>query len=252
MKFDPPLIEGQLLRRYKRFFADVRLNDGREVVAHVPNTGSLRGCLAPGQACWIQPATDPNRKLRYTLQLLQSPSGALVGVNTQNPPRLIAEVLAQSLLPHWRTYDRHQWEVPLSRETRIDLVLWRSQDLPGIKKIEIAKMSAIELRYLHLVELKNVTLAENSLALFPDSRTERGEKHLRELITWRESHGATTEMLYVIQRADVEEFAPAQHIDPGYTEAFRDGQIAGVLVTALSWEVTPGELRARASTLPIK
>jgi sugar fermentation stimulation protein A len=165
MKRQTPLVEGIFLKRYKRFFADFELA-GKIEVAHVPNTGSLKSCNQAQSPCLVSPAKDPERKLRWTLEAIQSQeTGAWVGVNTSLPNHLVREAHGLSLFAHWRDFDDCQWEVKLNAKTRLDFCLTNTR-----KKKK------------HYVEVKNVTLAEDGFAKFPDAVTERGQKHLEELM----------------------------------------------------------------------
>ena len=170
MKFKTVVQEGIFLKRYKRFFADVRLN-GKIVVAHVPNTGSMKGAAEPDAPCLVTPSDNPERKLKYTLEAIRASSGAWVGVNTSWPNLLAKEAFEQKVFTHWKKFDVLQSEVKLSAETRIDLVLENSKS-----------------KKKHFVEIKNVSMATGDLkkkcgvAQFPDSVTTRGQRHLRELM----------------------------------------------------------------------
>lgn len=215
MKYNSPLLKGVFLKRYKRFFADIRLN-GKIEVAHVANTGSLKSINLPGQACLVSLSDKPERKLKYSLQAILSPLGSWVGVNTALPNQLVKEAFENRLVEHWSQYDHFKPEVKLNAETRLDALL-------------TGKGKA------HYVEVKNVTLAEEIdgkwVALFPDAVTERGQKHLRELIHLVSlGHGA--EIFFTVQRLDCEEFRPAHKIDPAYAELLKQAVQAGVKVSA--------------------
>jgi sugar fermentation stimulation protein A len=213
MQFTETVRTGRFLKRYKRFFADVQLDEG-VVVAHVPNTGSLRSCLFENAACIVTESANPERKLRATLHFVQAPT-SWVGVNTSWPNALVWE--ARERL--WPQFGWAQREYKLSKETRLDLVL-------GVSSPE------------HFVEVKNVTLADGDLALFPDAETTRGQKHLRELIALKAAgHGA--EIVFVIQRQDCARFAPAETIDPEYGRLLRVARSAGVTVRAFACEIEP-------------
>ena len=237
MRFAQSPRRGEFLRRYKRFFADVRL-DGVDLVAHVPNTGSLKTCLFEGSACVVTETTDPKRKLKATLHLLETPRG-WVGVNTAWPNALALEAWRERRIPEWTTYAAAKPEFKLSAETRLDLVLAPSEE-------DLAAR-----RGLHFVEIKSVTYAEDGVARFPDAVTARGQKHLTELMTLT-ALGSVAELLFVVQRTDVTAFGPADHIDPVYGRLLRRAIEAGVRVRALTCDIDPMtgiELSARA--LPI-
>jgi sugar fermentation stimulation protein A len=239
MNWNPALVEGRFIKRYKRFFADVEIN-GKVEVAHVPNTGSLKGCLIEGAPCLVQPATDPQRKLRFTLQFIKTPT-SWVGVNTGNPPQLLAELLAQRSLPHWHLFDAHQWEVALDAQTRLDLVLWSSsKSYPAGHKLTKTDVQS-DAHPLHFVEIKNVTMADGTCASFPDCETTRGQKHLKELVNLA-ARGHTAEMVYVIQRSDCDRFAAARELDPEYGRLLDQARERGVRVTPLACEISAQDI----------
>jgi sugar fermentation stimulation protein A len=220
------LREARLIKRYKRFFADVEI-DGQTVVAHVPNTGSLKTCLYPGSPCIVSESTDPKRKLKATLHFVQTPSG-WAGVNTSLPNQLVYEAWSEKRNPEWDAFRAARREYRISKESRIDLVLADdSGHLASGKR-------------LHHIEVKNVTYAEGSVARFPDAVTERGQKHLRELMRLKsEGHGA--ELVFVVQREGVTAFAPADDIDPVYGRLLREAREAGVTIRAYACEIKPQE-----------
>lgn len=239
MKFKTAVREGIFLKRYKRFFADVKLG-GETVVAHVPNTGSLKSASEPGAPCLVTEANNPERKLKYTLEAIQMPSGAWVGVNTSWPNLLAKEAFEMKAFSHWKNFDELKVEVKLSPETRIDLVLLDSRTQ---KK--------------HFVEIKNVTMASGDLhaqkgvAHFPDAVTERGQKHLRELMKLvKEGHSA--EILFAIQRSDCRSFSPADDIDPEYGKLLREAQKVGVKITAALVALSAQGLSMSGQVLPIQ
>ncbi len=239
MNWQPALIEGRFIKRFKRFFAEVEIN-GQIEIAHVPNTGSLKSCLLEGAPCMVQPADNPERKLKFTLQMIKTPT-SWVGVNTANPAKIVAELVASRQLSRWSNYDCHQFEVPLNDESRVDLVLWNSaQSFP--QGYKLTKKDVLETdKPLHFVELKNVTYAENGRGMFPDSVTTRGQKHLRELMELK-ARKHTAEMLFVVQREDCQSFGPAHEIDPKYAELFWEAQQSGVEITVLACKLSPQEL----------
>lgn len=224
MKFTEPVREAEFIRRYKRFFADVRFDD-RVVVSHVANTGSLKTCLFEGAPCIITESNSPTRKLKATLQFLKAPT-SWVGVNTVWPNALVYEAWERKLFQEWADYHAAKPEYKLNKETRLDLVLARDQ----------ATLEAG--RGLHFVEVKNVTYAVNGCAYFPDAVTTRGQKHLRELMRIkREGHEA--EIVFVIQRTDCTRFAPADDIDADYGRLLREAHAAGVRVRAHACDIDP-------------
>jgi sugar fermentation stimulation protein A len=260
MKFSQPLLQGRLLKRYKRFFADVEIA-GEVVVAHVANTGSLRSCLFEGQACRVSRATNPERKLQFSLEMVQTPAGHWVGVNTAWPNLLAAEAFAQKVLPWWREYDQLVPECKISDETRLDMVLipagglaqyssrgsltsarGKTKPPPPAQIIrELLQNPVVTPQPLHFVEIKNVTLREGDLAQFPDAETVRGQKHLRELIKLIDL-GHTAEIVFVVQRGDCGGFAPAHHIDPQYADLLHQAIEHGVRLSPIVCEVGEHEI----------
>lgn len=192
----PPLIQGTLIKRYKRFLADIQLDDGAPVTAHCPNSGSMRQCSEPGRPVYVSRHDDPRRKLKYTWQLIRMPT-SLVGVNTLMPNRLVAQAASQGLLPELEGYAEVRAEVKTSSHTRLDF-----------------RLKARQRRDCY-IEVKNCTLVENGTAMFPDARTTRGQKHLQELIRLRNT-GTRAIIFFVIQRSDANRFMPADDIDPEY------------------------------------
>lgn len=219
MKYPKKLHQGIFLKRYKRFFADVDLQ-GQQVVAHVPNTGSLKSVNNPGQACMISESDNPERKLKFTLEMIQAPSGAWVGVNTSTPNSVVREALMaavenkhQGSFAHWSEFDEVKPEYKINAETRLDFVL---------KKKNSDKF--------HFIEVKNVTLAEADIAQFPDAVSERAQKHVRELMALMDQ-GHTAELVFTVQRNDCKRFAPADHIDPAYAKLFREAVQKGLRIS---------------------
>jgi sugar fermentation stimulation protein A len=197
----PPLIRGMLLRRYKRFLADVRLEDGTIVTAHCPNSGSMLGCSEPGMPVYLSDDAHPKRRLRYTWQMIEMPS-SLVGINTLVPNRLAKQAAATASIPEFQGYERVSSEVKVSPHSRLDLVLERR----------------ISERFF--IEIKNCTLVEAGIAHFPDAVTERGLKHLTELERLV-SLGHRAAVFFCVQRMDAQRFRPAAHIDPAYARQLR-------------------------------
>lgn len=222
MKFSEVAREAEFLKRYKRFFADVRIGD-ETLVAHVPNTGSLKTCLFEGAPCIITESADPKRKLKATLQFLKTPEG-WVGVNTALPNLLAFEAWEAKRL--WTEYAFARREYKISKESRLDLVFARTPE-----EFERGEN-------LHFVEIKNVTYAQGGVASFPDAVTERGRKHLHELMRLKRE-GHTSEILFVVQREGCERFRPADEIDAAYGEVLREAKKQGVEVRALACHIDP-------------
>ncbi len=221
-RFTPPLVPGILLRRYKRFLADVRLEDGREVTAHCMNPGSMKGLVAEGSPIWLTPHDDPKRKLQWTWQIAAEDSVS-VGVNTNLPNGLMAAAVEAGAIPPLAGYTSHRREVKYGAEkSRIDLL---AEGHPGDPRP-------------CYIEVKSVTLAVDGVAMFPDAVTKRGLKHLRELERVV-ADGGRAVMLYLVQRADCAHFAPAAHIDPAYAQGVAHAKDAGVEVIAWTAQVSP-------------
>jgi sugar fermentation stimulation protein A len=206
-RFPTALIPGRLLRRYKRFFVDVALDDGREVTAHTPNTGSMLGCSTPGSRVYLSEADRPERKLKYTLEMVRA-GRIYVGVNTLVPNRLVHDAVAAGAIPELRGHDALRREVSVG-QSRLDLLL----EGPGGRQT--------------YVEIKNVSLVQGGVALFPDARSERGRRHLEELARLRR-RGHRAVIFYLVQRADAQRLRAAEAIDPEYAEALRAAVKRGV------------------------
>ncbi|BBO68869.1 sugar fermentation stimulation protein [Desulfosarcina alkanivorans] len=204
----PELIPGTLIRRYKRFLADVRLDSGETVTAHCPNSGSMTACCQPGRPVYLSCHDNPRRKLKYTWELIHMP-GSLVGVNTQIPNRLTAHAIETGDVAELSGYDTLRREVPAGRHSRIDILL-ESED-----------------RRPCYVEVKNCTLVNGGAATFPDAVTVRGQKHLVELQDLVAA-GYRCAMFFLIQRMDARSFSPADHIDPQYGKKLRQASQNGV------------------------
>ena len=229
MKYRATLDQGIFLKRYKRFFADIDWQ-GQTLIAHVPNTGSLKSVNNPGRPCLFSHSDNPERKLKQTLEMIQSPEGFWVGVNTATPNTVVREAL-ESLVgsnstvsknwQHWLGFDEVKAEYKISAETRLDFALSKKN---SEKK--------------HFIEVKNVTLADGKTAMFPDAETTRGQKHLQELMKLVDE-GHTAEILFTIQRGDCEDFAPALGIDAEYGRLLQLAANRGVRITPLVVELSP-------------
>lgn len=219
----PPLIPGRLVKRYKRFLADIELEDGSLVTAHCPNSGSMLGCNLPGSPVMLSLSPNPERKLPYTWELVQV-DGYWVGLNTMLPNRLAEEAILDGTIAELQGYARLRREVPYGSErSRIDILLEGDQGRC-------------------YVEVKNVTLVEHGLALFPDAVTERGQKHLRELMEVVRN-GDRGVILFTVQRGDGNAVAPADAIDPVYGRLLREATLNGVEALAYRASVRLHEIR---------
>jgi len=217
MRLPQPLLPGRLLRRYQRFLADVELADGRVVTAHTPNTGSMRQCAVPGHRVLLSASANPARKLPYTWELVEV-DGGWVDVNTQRANRVVEEALRSGAIAGFAGgVVRAEFPWGLSR---FDFLVERGGERT-------------------LLEVKNVTLCcAPGIACFPDAVTERGQKHLRELLRAKEE-GWRAAVLFLVQRGSSTSFAPADAIDPEYGRLLREAVAGGV--EALAWRtlVTP-------------
>ncbi|MBW8883008.1 MAG: DNA/RNA nuclease SfsA [Asticcacaulis sp.] len=224
IRFDG-LIKGRLRARYKRFFADIALDTDEIITAHCPNPGKMLGLLEPGTEALVSPVADPSRKLKYRLEALKE-RGCWVGVNTQWPNRLIARAVEAGLIPELSGYTAIKPEVKYGRNSRIDLRLGGHATKPDA-----------------WVEIKNVHLSRVlGLAEFPDCVTERGAKHLRELIEVVKAGGRAV-VVFCVQRHDVATFDIARDCDPGFADAYDAARAAGVEFIALAWEFSDRGLR---------
>ncbi len=208
----PPLVAGTLIKRYKRFLADVELDDGRTVTAHCPNTGSMQACSEPGRRVYLSVHDNPRRKYPYTWELIAMPD-SLVGVNTLVPNRLVKHAVSRDAIPELSGYEAVRSEVRLGDNSRVDLML----SGPGKARC--------------FIEIKNCTLVRDRTALFPDAVTARGLKHLQELA--RHVDRDTRSAIFIfVQRMDAEAFQPADAIDPAYGRGLRQAVAAGVELLA--------------------
>lgn len=223
MKFASPLIPARLLRRYKRFFADMALDNGTEVTAHCPNTGLMTGLVGSGQRCWIEPNDDPKKKLRYGWRLVEHENGHFTGVDTSVPNKLLRAALQGGAVPEL-IYDLVRSEVKYGENSRIDFLLSTEGQADAF------------------VEVKSVTLCRNnSVAEFPDTVTTRGAKHMRELAQVAQA-GHRAVLFYLVQRTDCDRVSVASDIDPDYASAVNAARAAGVEVLAYDCAISPDQV----------
>jgi sugar fermentation stimulation protein A len=219
VKFSSTLIRGRLLKRHKRFLADVELETGQMITATCPNTGSMIGLTEPGNAVWLSVSDSPTRKYRHTWELVELPSHGLAGVNTSHPNRIVAEAIKDGRVTQFGGYGSLRAEVPYGRNSRIDLLLEDAGKPPCY------------------VEIKNVHLFRKpGLAEFPDCVTERGRKHLVEMADMVKQ-GARAVMVYLIQCSAPERFALADDLDPDYVKAYAKARAQGVEALAFTCDV---------------
>lgn len=223
MKLDPSLQQALLLRRYKRFLADIQTPSGEIFTIHCPNTGSMKNCWAESSPCWYSDSGNPKRKYRHTLEITTTPEGALAGVNTSRANALVEEAINGGVVAELQGYERLRREVRYGEEnSRIDLLL--SGEAGDC-----------------YVEVKNVTLAEGARGLFPDAVSSRGAKHLRELQKLAET-GVRAVLFYCVQHSGIETVEAARDIDPAYAAALDAALAAGVEVLAYRARIGAGEI----------
>ncbi len=237
MRFPTPLTGARLIKRYKRFLADVTLDDGTALTAHCPNTGSMLGCQAPGSRVWLSRSDNPKRKYAYTWELVEAEGGALVGINTGRSNALVREAIESGVIGELGGYDEIRAEVRYGNErSRADFLLSGG---PSGGDSDC------------YVEVKNVTAAvRDSVALFPDAVSTRGTKHLRELMGVVREAGQRAVLCFCVQRMDVGEVRPADDIDPDYGRTLREALSAGVEVVAYRADMRPDAV-ALAERIPV-
>jgi len=225
MKFELPLIETQLVKRYKRFLADVEMPDGEVITVHCANPGSMMGLTEPGNRAWISDSQNPKRKLRYSLEMVEV-NDVIVGINTAHPNKLAKEAIEAGRISTLNGYETLRTEVKYGKNSRIDILL-QSKGKPDCY---------VEVKNVHFVRTPGVHE-------FPDSVTARGAKHLDEMAN-EVARGNRAVMLYVIQRNDGDIFRLATDLDPHYCEAFKRAHTAGVEAFAIRCNVTPTSIDA--------
>jgi sugar fermentation stimulation protein A len=220
MKFSP-LTPATLIKRYKRFLADVELDGGETITVHCPNTGAMTGCAEPGSRVWLSLSDNPKRKYPYTWELVETMAGDWACIHSVKANALVKEAIEGGIVEALSGYDRIRTEVKFGAEnSRVDLLLDSGGDQC-------------------FVEVKSVTLLlRETLGVFPDAVSERGRKHLRELIEMkRQGHRAV--LFFCVQHSGIESVAPADLIDPRYGETFREALAAGVEVLAYGASISP-------------
>lgn len=220
MKFSAPLVSGRLVKRYKRFLADIVMDaDGSEITAHCANPGSMLGLKEPGSRVWLSKSDNPKRKLQYSWEIIEA-DGALVGINTAHPNKLVEEALTAGRVPELAGFANLRREVKYGKNSRIDILL----------EEDGGKLTYVEVKNVHLMR-------QQGLAEFPDSVTARGAKHLAEMSDMvGEGHRAA--MVFLVQRPDCDRLSLARDIDPAYGAAFDAALSAGVEAYAVGCSVT--------------
>ncbi|MBW4581840.1 MAG: DNA/RNA nuclease SfsA [Tildeniella nuda ZEHNDER 1965/U140] len=222
----PTLYPGILLKRYKRFFADIELATGEIITAHCPNTGPMTGVCTVGSKVYVSASDNPNRKLAYTWELIEvcDTVPTCVGVNTSLPNRVVNLALMAQVIPELGAYSEIRLEVPYGQDkkSRVDFLL-KGSDRPIY------------------IEVKNTTWVQGNLALFPDTVTTRGQKHLRELTALLPN--ATAVMLYFINRNDCPYFASGDSADPAYGNLLREAIALGLQVLPCRFDISPLGIR---------
>jgi sugar fermentation stimulation protein A len=230
MQFKQELQPGILIKRYKRFLADIELADKKMLTIHCPNTGSMLGCSEPGSPVMISRSDNPARKYPHTLEMVQVGS-VWVGVNTSLTNKLVREALEKRVVQEFGRLDSIVQEVKTSAHTRLDFVMER----------EGARI---------YMEVKNCSLAENRVAMFPDAVTARGTKHLHELAALKEQ-GHKAAVFFCVQRSDADCFMPAHHIDSVCAKTLANVMSKGVMILAYQADVSPKEIKI-ARKLPVQ
>ena len=220
MIFDSPLIHGKLIKRYKRFLADIQLDGGTIVVAHCTNSGSMKSCIEANAEVYLSRAENPNRKTMFTWEMIKI-DNKWVGINTSIPNKIAAQAILNKEIQGLDMYDKINPEVRFG-DSRLDILAENSTEKCAI-------------------EVKNVTMKEGIYAKFPDAKTLRGLKHLKTLIQLKQS-GMRAVMLYIIQRTDIEIFAPAIEIDSKYANTLIEAEEKGVEIFPIQVKVTPEKI----------
>ena len=226
MQFETPLQSATLIKRYKRFLADVTTDEGRDITVHCPNSGSMRGCSTPGSQVMLSTSPNPKRKYPQTLEMVRE-GDTWIGVNTMLTNKIVAEAILEGRIEELQGIDTLTREVTTSKSSRLDLLLER-----GDEKI--------------YVEIKNCSLVEEGWAMFPDAVTKRGTKHLNELANLVQQ-GHQGVIFFLIQRTDADRFRPAAHIDPLYARTLAEVSKKGVQILAYQAEVGPESILVQKS-----
>jgi sugar fermentation stimulation protein A len=220
MQFSSPLIQGTLIKRYKRFLADVQLTDGSIVIAHCPNTGAMTGCAEPGWKVWLSPSTNPKRKLLYTWEVVLTDKQYWIGINTHKANVLVKEAIQENKIAELVGYANLKAEVKFGEEnSRIDFLL------TDFEKVDC------------YVEVKSVTLLDNNVGYFPDAKTIRGQKHLREL-SLIASQGKRAVLLFCVQHSGIQSVQVAKQIDTDYAKELKQAMLSGVQILCYGCKIS--------------
>jgi sugar fermentation stimulation protein A len=220
MQFSSPLIQGTLIKRYKRFLADVELVDGSIVIAHCPNTGAMTGCAEPGWQVWLSPSDNPKRKLLYTWEVVLTDQHHWIGINTHKANKLVKEAIQEGKIAELLDYKNLQAEVKFGEEnSRIDFLLTDPEKADCY------------------VEVKSATLLDGNAGYFPDAKTLRGQKHLRELSIIA-SQGKRAVLLFCVQHSGIESVQVAKHIDPDYAKELKQAMLNGVQILCYGCKIS--------------
>ena len=232
MQFTSPLVRGTLLKRYKRFFADILLDSGEVITAHCPNTGAMTGCAEPGFIAWVSQSDNPKRKLKFTWELAVTAQGDWISVNTHRANKLVQSALETHALPGVTDYTEVKREVsPADFHSRFDFCVTRTDHTPLY------------------IEVKSVTLAQGDEGYFPDAVTSRGKKHAEELALLAQQ-GMATSLLFCVQHSGIKNVRLAEHIDPKYATAVRQAAADGVNVFAVGCQISQEKITINQS-LPV-
>jgi sugar fermentation stimulation protein A len=220
MQFSSPLIQGTLIKRYKRFLADVQLDDGSIVIAHCPNTGAMTGCAEPGWKVWLSPSNNPKRKLLYTWEVVLTDQNHWIGINTHRANSLVKEAIQDGKIVELLDYKTLKAEVKFGEEnSRIDFLLTDPEKADCY------------------VEVKSVTLLDDNVGYFPDAKTLRGQKHLREL-SFIANQGKRAVLLFCVQHSGIQSVQVAKHIDPDYAKELKQAMLNGVQILCYGCKIS--------------
>lgn len=229
MQFPSPLVKGKLVKRYKRFLADVRLQGGELVTAHCPNTGAMTGCAEPGFEVWLSSNNDPKRKLAYTWELGVNQQQHWIGINTHNANKLVVEGINRNIIVELTGYQTLKQEVKYGAESsRIDILL-TADGRPDC-----------------YVEVKSVTLLQDGSGWFPDAKTLRGQKHLREL-SLLVKQGYRAVLCFCVQHSGIQSVSTADFIDPNYAEALKQARALGVEILCYACKLNEEKIELNQS-----